>query len=190
MSADASINAPSSLGREQGFSALCAMGCAVMAVLIPAGVAFLWAFATWQVLGLVRLVPADILGDLPNAIQPWQRLTGAIICLVPALLLSYGLLRVRRSLMAFAGGDFFAANVVDGLRGYAGASFWAAITSIIAVPVLSLAVTWANPLGHKELSLDFSGAQIINLLAAAILWVIASVMSRAASVARENEQFV
>jgi hypothetical protein len=181
---------PAGLGQEQRFSALCAAGCAVMAVLIPVGVAFLWAFATWQVLGLARLVPPDILADLPNPIQPWQRLTGAVICLVPALLLSYGLLRVRRSLTAFARGDFFAANVVDGLRGYAAASFWAAITSMVAVPVLSLAVTLANPPGHKELSLDLSGAQIINLLAAAILWVIASVMSRAASLARENEQFV
>jgi len=58
------------------------------------------------------------------------------------------------------------------------------------VPVLSVAVTWANPPGHKELSLDLSGAQVVNLLGAGILWVIASAMARAATIARENEQFV
>ncbi|WP_421934853.1 DUF2975 domain-containing protein [Phenylobacterium sp.] len=163
-----------------------------MAIAIPAGVAALWAFGSWEALALVRLIPPDILPDMWMGGEPrlWQRATGALICLVPALLLSYGLLRVRRALAAFVRGDFFAGEVVDGLRAYAGASFWAAVAALIAVPVLSLAISFANPPGHKELSIDLSGAQVLNLLAAAILWVIASVMARAASLARENAEFV
>jgi len=177
-------------GRDQGISALCASGCAVLAVVVPLAVVALWAFGSWQVLALVRLIPPDILPDLPGPVHAWQRLTGAVICLVPALLLSYGLLRARRSLAAFVRGDFFAADVVGGLRDYAAFTFWAAIAGIVSVPVLSVAVTWANPPGHKELSLDLSGAQVVNLLGAGILWVIASAMARAATIARENEQFV
>ena len=178
------------LGRNQRISAACASGCAVLAVAAPAAVATLWAFGSWKLLALVRLIPPDILYDLPGPVLGWQRITGAVICLVPALLLSYGLIRARRSLSAFARGDFFGADVIGGLRGYAAFTFWAAIAGMISVPVLSVAVTWANPPGHKELSLDLSGAQALNLLGAGILWVIASAMARAATIARENEQFV
>jgi len=178
------------LGRERSISAVCATGCGVLAVLIPLAVAALWTFGSWQVLALVRLVPADIIHHLPGDVLPWRRITGAAITLVPALLLSYGLLRARRSVAAFARGDFFAADVVDGLRGYAGATFWAAIASIVSVPVLSVAMTLANPPGQRELSADLSGAQLLSLLGAGIVWVIASAMARAAQIARENEEFV
>ncbi|MBW8814086.1 MAG: DUF2975 domain-containing protein [Caulobacterales bacterium] len=181
---------PARLSGEQRLSAICARGCAVLAFVIPLVVTGFWAFGSWTLLGLVRLVPADILGDLPLAIQPWQRIVGGAICLIPALLLSYGLIRARRPLAAFARGDFFAAEVVTGLRDYAGATFWAAIAGAVSVPILSVAVTFANPPGHKELTLDLSGAQVLSLLAATIMWVIASVMARAAGLARENAQFV
>jgi hypothetical protein len=155
-------------------------------------VAGLWAFGSWELLALVRLIPPDIRPDMEmgGPAEAWQRVVGAVICLVPALLLSYGLLRARRSLAAFVRGDFFGAEAVMGLRGYAGATFWAAAASIVSVPVLSVIISQANPPGHRELSLDLSGAQVLNLLGAAILWVIASAMARASSIARENEQFV
>ncbi|TAJ70086.1 MAG: DUF2975 domain-containing protein [Phenylobacterium sp.] len=180
------------VSREQRISAVCAVGCGVVAVGVPVCVAALWAFGSWEVLALVRLIPPDIRPDMEmgGAARTWQRVTGAAICLVPALLLSYGLLRARRSLAAFARGDFFGAEAVEGLRGYAAATFWAAAASVVSVPVLSVAISLANPPGHKELSLDLSGAQLLNLLGAAILWVIASAMARASSIALENEQFV
>lgn len=180
------------LGWESRVSAIGAAGCGVVAIAAPFCVAALWAFGSWELLALVRLIPPDIRPDMEmgGGVRLWQRIVGAAICLVPALLLSYGLLRARRSLRAFVRGDFFGADVVGGLRGYAAATFWAAVASVVSVPVLSVAISLANPPGHKELSLDLSGAQVLNLLGAAILWVIASAMARASSIARENEQFV
>ena len=176
--------------REQRLSAVCAAGCGILAIGIPLAVAAFWALGSWETLALVRLIPPDILGDMSPGVQPWQRVVGAAIDLVPALLLAFGLVRARRCLQAFARGDFFAAEVIGGLKAYAAASFWAAIAGIVAVPVLSVAITLANRPGHKELSADLSGAQVLNLLAAAIVWVIAQALVRAASIARENEQFV
>ena len=178
------------VSREQRISALCATGCGILALGVPICVVTLWALAPWEILALVRLIPPDILYDMGTSVLLWQRVAGALICLVPALLLSYGLLRARRSLSAFKRGDFFGAEVIGGLRGYAAATFWAAVAGVVSVPVLSVVITLANAPGHKELSLDLSGAQILNLLGAAILWVIASAMARASSLARENEQFV
>jgi hypothetical protein len=180
------------LKSEQRISAICAGACRVAAIALPLAVAALWAFGSWPLLALVRLIPPDILPDMEmgGGVQAWQRIAGALICLVPTGLVSLGLLRARRSLAAFARGDFFGAEVVAGLRDYAAISFWAAAAGVVSVPVLSVAISWGNPPGHRELSLDLSGAQLLSLLGAGILWVIASVMARAASLARENEQFV
>lgn len=182
----------SGLSREQRISAVCATGCGVVALAAPVFVAGLWATASWETLALLRLIPPDILPDMlmGGGARAWQRAAGAAISLVPALLLSYGLLRARRSMVAFVRGDFFGADVVIGLRGYAVATFWAAVASVFSVPVLSIVISQTNPPGHRELSLDLSGAQVLNLLGAAILWVIASAMARASNIARENEQFV
>lgn len=188
------MSASQTLGvsREQRISAICASICALVAVAIPVSVAMLWALASWEVLALVRLVPPDILHDMEmgGPARPWQRIAGALICMVPALLVSYSLFRARRSLTAFVRGDFFGTDAVAGLRGYAGATFWAAVAGVISVPVLSVVISQANPTGHRELTLDLSGAQMLNLLGAGILWVIASAMARASGIARENEQFV
>lgn len=181
---------PAGVSPEQRISAICATGCGLFAVALPIFIVTLWALGSWETLALVRLIPPDILYDMNPAVQPWQRIVGGLICLLPALLLSYGLLRARRSLIAFSRGDFFGAEAVVGLRGYAGATFWAALVGVLSVPLLSVTITLDNAPGHKELSLDLSGGQVLNLLGAAILWVIASAMARAASLARENEQFV
>jgi hypothetical protein len=180
------------LSREQRISAVCAGACLLAAVALPLAVVAFWAFGSWPLLALVRLLPPDILADMEmgGAIRGWQRVAGAAICLVPAGLVSFGLLRARRSLAAFARGDFFSGEVVAGLRGYAAASFWAAVAGGVSVPVLSVIVSQGNPPGHREFSLDLSGAQLLGLLGAGILWVIASVMARASAIARENAEFV
>ena len=179
------------LRRERRLSAFGAAACAGLAIVIPIIVAAFWTFASWPVLALFRLVPFDIIHTMPGDVHLWQRAAGGAIDLIPALLISYGLLRARSGLLAFSRGDFFADDVIGGLRGYAAATFWAAIASILAVPVLSATVTMANaPVHHRELSADLGGAQIMSLLGAAIVWVIASAIARAREIARENEQFV
>ena len=58
-------------------------------------------------------------GGLPPAPSLAQRATGAAIMLIPVLALSRGLVCARRSLGQFAGGAFFGARAIDGLRGLA-----------------------------------------------------------------------
>jgi len=178
--------------REQRISALCATGCLVVAVGVPAAVIAFWSFGSWELLALVRLIPPDILEDmtLGGPAQPWQRLAGGAICLVPALILSFALMRARRTLTAFVRGDFFGAEAISGLRDYAAAALLAAVAGVVSVPVLSIVISQTNPPGHRELSLDLGGSQMLALLGAGILWVIASAMARASGIARENAEFV
>src|SRR3569832_624323 len=140
--------------REQRISALCATGCLVVVVGVLAAVFAFWCFGSWELLALVWLIPPDILEDmtLGGPAQPWQRLAGGAICLVPALILSFALMRARRTLTTFVNSDFFGAEAISGLRDYAAAALLAAVAGVVSVPVLSNNNTQTNPPGHKELS--------------------------------------
>ncbi len=183
------VSAPA-LDRQRGVSAFCSHLCGALAVFIPLALLAFWVTGSVKTLALVGLVPHDIIHHLDDPLSLTQRTLGALICLVPALLLGYGLLRARRALAAYARGDFFSSEVVAGLRGYAGASFWAAVASFVAVPLVSVAMTGANPAGTRELSLDLTGGTLLGMTSAAILWVIASVMARASVIAREHANFI
>jgi hypothetical protein len=178
------------LGRAQRISAVCAAACGVVAIALPVGLTGLWAFASAKYLMASHLVSVPVHGPILAELQPWQRMVGAGVSLVPALLISYGLVRAKRGLAAFARGDFFASDLVAGLRGYAAATFWAVLASLVATPILSVAVTWTNPPGQRELSLGVSSSDGFTLLGCGITWVLAAAMARASALARENAQFV
>ena len=92
--------------------------------------------------------------------------------------------------MAFARGEFFVPAVGGGLRDYAGALFWSGIVDLGMRPVLSLALTFANPPGHGAITIGVDGNQLFGIMSAGILWVLAIALVRASALARENEQFV
>ena len=177
------------LARIRRLSAVCAIGCLLLAVALPLVVAAVWAFAPAEQLAVQgRLGAADWI--FPGGVRPWQRLAGAAVSLVPALMLSYGLVRARRGLTAFGRGDFFAGGPGADFAAFAATVFWVVVANLVHTPALSLAVTIANPPGHRELNLGINSQQFIDLLTAGILWVMAAALARAATLARENEQFV
>ena len=179
------------LARIRRLSTVCALACVVLAVALPILGAGVWAFASADQLaaqGPGRLGAPDWI--FPGGVQPWQRLGGGLVSTVPTLILSYGLIRARRGLAAFGRGDFFASGAGADLAAFAAAVFWVVVANLVQVPALSLAVTIANPPGHRELSLGVNSQQFIELVTAGILWVMAAALSRAATLARENEQFV
>lgn len=176
--------------RTQGLAAICAHGCALVALAIPAFNLYAWGTASPEGLVLQHKLPDNLALFLPDGLHPGQRLAGALVYLTPALLNSCAYLSARRSLTAFARGDVFAPDVAEGLRGYAAFGFWAAIASLVATPAGTLAITLANAPGHRAISAGVSSMQILGILGAGVIWVIASAMARASAAARENAQFV
>ena len=189
--------------RVQKISGICAAICGLAAIAQPLSVALTWAFESptppAHVLnGFSSSFDAGMrhLGDpawiFPGGIRPWQRFNGAVVSVLTSLILSYGLLRARSALLALARGDFFVSAVGAGLRDYAAALFWTLVAGVIEQPVLSVAVTFANPPGHRELilGLHWTDGDFFRLIGAGITWVIAAALVRASALAQENEQFV
>lgn len=168
-----------------------AWGCVLMAVAQPAMDVLQWTFTSPAGLVEARLSPVAAGTLAPTgALTAQQRIIGAVIGTVPALILSWGLFRARTALAAIGAGRFFAREVVEGLKGYAVAALWSAIASFLLQPLLSVGLTYANPEGHRVLTVGVSSDQVFSVLGAGILWLIVAALAQGASAAHENEQFV
>jgi hypothetical protein len=132
---------------------------------------------------------------LPKPVNPadftlFQRFAVAALGTLSPLFQAYGFLSARRCFQSFARREYFTPQVVKGLRGFAAGLFFAIVTSILVVPLLSMVVTLnAGPGGHT-ISVGIESDQVIRLLFAAILWQIAGVMMNGVRLAEENSQFI
>lgn len=177
---------PDDLGSIRTVALMCAWLCLALAISLPVLNALAWATATAESLPMKIAAKSAF----PYGLQPWQRALGGALSMLPVLTMSWGLMRARRSLTVFAGGDLFAGEAVTGLRDFACACFWAAVAGLAAPTVLSLALTIANPPGMKQLTVGVNSTDVMALLTAGIFWVIAAAMARAGDLARENAEFV
>jgi hypothetical protein len=111
-----------------------------------------------------------------------------LVGLLPMAFITYGLIRARRCFRSFARGEYFTADVVGNLRGFAaGIGLWV-VAGWLSTPLMSVLLT----LGAEEhrLTVSFSSNGLLTLLFAGIVWQIAEIMRRAAALAEENAQFV
>lgn len=134
----------------------------------------------------LSLPAADAAAD--PAFTVAQRVSIVVTGLVPLAFVIYALLRARDCFSRFSRGEFFTAEVVGSLRGFAaGIALWI-LTGWLSTPVLSLLLTLGEE--EKTLSIGFSLSGAMTLLFAAIVWQIAHIMRRAMEIADENAQFI
>lgn len=182
------IPSPSSrrLGR---FSRLLSLACLLGVVALPLIVSWQWAQEDPASL-YASLVPKMGADPLPERLDPWQRLVGAGLTLIPVAFSMLALLRVRRCFDSFAAGRYFEAAVVDGLRGFAGMTALSCAVGFVLQAPLSALLSWHNAEGHRFISFGIGSEQVRTLFFAATVWIIAAVMARAVALARENAEFV
>jgi hypothetical protein len=167
---------------------ICAWLCLLAAVGLPALTAGFW--LTGAPAHLYAATFGAGVGGLPPAPSLAQRAMAAAIMLIPVLALSRGLVCARRSLGQFAGGAFFGARAIDGLRGLACWGFGATLGSVAAPILVGLALSADNPPGQRVLAVSVSSDQLLGLLVCGLFWIIAGVMVDARRLADENRQFV
>ncbi len=165
-------------------------------------------FLVWVVSAVMILLPIGILLAFLWGGEPEQWLNGAfvsgptqtlgavalaVIYGVVALQLAValgGLATLRALFQSFAHGEIF--GVVSSRLILRLGQWLIALTilRICSYSVISLAATWSNPEGQRSLSIAFSSADMLSLLAASLLFVIGWVMCEARMVVEENREFV
>jgi hypothetical protein len=76
------------------------------------------------------------------------------------------------------------------LRRFAGWVAAAALAAIVTVPVISVLLTLHNAPGSRQLVLALSSDHVFTLFFAAVVWLMADIMSQGQALAEENESFV
>jgi hypothetical protein len=109
---------------------------------------------------------------------------------LPAAIFAAGLLSARRVFQGFTRGDFFARGTVAGLRGFAACAAAAALAAIVASAVASVVLTNDLGPGQRRLAIGVGSGELLQLLTAALVWVISQVLAEAQALADENAQFV
>lgn len=161
--------------------------CVVLALALPVCIAIAWTQTDAAELGIKAGLG---LKTIQQALSGWQRICGALLTAVPAGMLIVGLLHARACFRLFAAGRYFELATVRHLRGLAAWTGASIISSVPASAALSVLLTLQNGPGHRQLTLGISSSQILLLFFAALVWVIAAVMARAADLAEEHAQFV
>lgn len=173
--------------RVQRLSALLALGCGALMVALPLAVPVYWALA--DVSGLAARAGLHA-ADVQGALLVWQRCAGALIGAVPALLAAVGLARARRCFADFARGQVFTLQAVHGLRLFAAWTGASAVAALLAVPLLSVVLTWGNAPGTRHVVLALGSDHLFTALFAAIVWLMAAVIGQGRALAEENAGFV
>lgn len=158
----------------------------VLSAALPLGLAAYWAFVGYHdVLHAAELSP-QILPEFTS----WQRLLAALVSVLAALPLSWGLWRLAACLAEFSNGRPFSSRSATGLRDFAAAIAGSVIAKTLAFTMIRLVLTWTAPPGMKQLAIAIDSDAMMMALFAAIIAALAWAMSRAAILAEENSQFV
>ena len=168
------------LRRYSGFLAHASL---LLTILIPGALLFAWVDAPDEMVRLAGLPP-----ETQSAV--WQLVSGALIALVPACLLSTALLAARRCFLLFHRGTYLTAAVVLALRAFGARVVMASLASVMVPPLLSLLLSIGNPPGSRALVFALNSSMLMGLLVGGTLWALAAVMARAVALADEHAQFV
>jgi len=134
--------------------------------------------------------------DLPNGIPypetltPLLRFEAAAVTMVPAAVMAWLLLLLRRLFGGFSQGEVFCRETHEGLRRLVRAlAAWFAV-GVIYPTALILVVTLGNPPGKRILSISLSSGDCMALFLVAVTGVLAWVFAEAARLRDENAEIV
>lgn len=173
--------------RIQRLSGFLAWACLFAAAVLPPLVLVFWMTADARELALRSGLPLDAIW-LPLA--DWQRVAGACVGVLPAVLASLGLWQAHRCFAGFARGQLFTSTAVTCLRRFAACMGGSALAGVVTGPVLSALLSWGNPPGLRHLAVGVGSDQLFTLLFAAVVWLMAAVIGQGEALAQENASFV
>lgn len=178
---------PVSLQRIRRTSLLLARFCLVLIIGLPVLAVIFWMGSDQGSLAAYSHISPT---DIERPLLTWQRITAAAITLVPLGLALTGLAHARRCFHHFAQGRYFELIVIEHLRRFAAWTWGSVAASFLAMPALSVLLTFYNAPGHRQLAVALSSELLFTFFIAGLVWLIAAVMTHAHVLAEENAQFV
>jgi hypothetical protein len=168
--------------------------CRLLAVVAPGVAALLLLRAFWLWIEFEQLLlpyyQAQGIRVTMENLAAWQHFAAAVVATTPLLLVCSGLIRAGRVFRLVARGERIAVGVVRHLAAIASLVLYAALAKIPADALVSVLLTFNNPVGERSLRLGFSSAELVGIVAAGLLWALAWTLREAVALRRENDAFI
>jgi Protein of unknown function (DUF2975) len=161
--------------------------CMAIVVVLPIALVVYWATTSAADLAVQGNLSASA---IQAPLMVWQRVAAAAATAVPLAMLLLGVWQVKRCFEQFAQGSVFTAQATAHLRRFAGWAAAAALAAIAAGMVVSVLLTFGNAPGMRHITLGISSNHVFMLFFAALVWVMADVISQGQALAEENERFI
>ena len=175
------------LARIQRISRFMRIGCTVLALAIPIGLAAMWSnFELWAATHpeLANLQP------LPSPMPARTLALGFLIAMIPGGIAVYAVWRLRSLFGLYAKGLIFTAESSRCLHAFALAVLLTALAKPISGALMSVALTWGNPPGERMLSISFGSSEITTIFVGCVFLIIARIMEEGRELAEEQAQIV
>lgn len=168
--------------------------CRLLRALAPFVAALLLVRALWLWLNFdSQLLPAYLAQGVridTARIEPWQWVAGAVAANLPLLLVCLALLQAGRIFKLVGQGERVTEETVSCLSRTAALVFAAALAKIPLDALASLLLTINNEVGNRSLRLGFTSSELVGVIAAGLLWALASTLREAVAIRRENDAFI
>lgn len=161
--------------------------CMAIVVLLPVALVDYWVTASAVDLAVHGNLSASA---IRAPLLAWQRVAAAVVTAVPLAMLLLGVWQVKSCFEQFAQGRVFTAQATAHLRRFAGWVAAAALAAIVAGMVVSVLLTLNNAPGMRHIAVGISSNHVFTLFFAALVWVMADVISQGQALAEENERFI
>lgn len=167
-----------------------ALSLLAMPVLLAVPLAWLWAPETLASLGESATAGTHLLHLAEGPVTPAMRWRMAAVSLVTVGLGVWLLWQLWRLFGEYRRGAVFSPRALASLRRFAWGMLALAIGQPLDLALMSVAVSWDNAPGHRQLMVAVGSNDYALVLGALVFLAIARVMAEAARVAEENQGFV
>jgi hypothetical protein len=123
-------------------------------------------------------------------LTPGGRVAAAFVISVPAGVMIYGLLAVRRMFAGFARGEIFTEQAARHLQVFAATVLAQSLLGPLTSVGLALALSLNGPFGKPEFMMAFSSNNYFALIVGGVLLAAATIMREVAQLAEDNARFI
>lgn len=138
----------------------------------------------------MQFEPEGMSAAAVGALSPVQKLAGVLVGLPGLLMLSYGLVRLGKTLNAFEQGRIFKVDTIDHLRASAGFTLLAVILFSVEKPLRGIAFVLLGGGKRYYVSFDVTSNEVLLILVCSLFYLIVGVMHEGKRLSEENEGFI